>query len=161
VAQSNGVRLSGCTFKLGVVGPFSSRGTPDAVMTTTLSAASMAEFDAPLAGKLANSDDEEGDASTVDLYSRQTSSESEASSELAVADTVVVEGCKLLSQTKQIRPSLEDVLMSLPHFNEARSDVEEDSTEDEDAVLRIGQLARCYALGQEVGACSLHRRREH
>jgi hypothetical protein len=121
-------------------------------MATTLSAAAVAKFDAPSAVKFANSDDDEGDVSTVDLYSRQASTESEASSELTVSDTrggdKVIEECELDSQTKRVRPALEDVLMSLPHFREARSDAEEDSSEDEDAVLRIGQLARRFALGR-------------
>lgn len=134
-----------------MIGPLPARGSSYDVMTTTLSAAAMAEFDAPSAGKLANSDDE-GDVSTVDLYSRQASSDSEASCELPMVDTMggdkVVEECNLNSLTKRIRPALNDVLMSLPHFKEARSDVEEDSSEDEDAVLRIGQLARRFALGR-------------
>lgn len=127
-------------------------------MDTTLSAAAVAKFDAPSVGKLANSDDDEGDMSTVegdmstvDLYSRQASSESEAPSELLVSDTrggdKAIEECRRDSQTKRTRPALEDVLMSLPHFREARSDAEEDS-EDEDAVLHIGRLTRRFALGR-------------
>jgi len=145
-----------------VNGPFSARGCSDVVMTTTLSVAVMAEFDAPSSGKLANSDDDECYVSTADPWSRQTSntsSESEASWELPVADTrggdKVIEERKHNCQTKQIRPASEHVLMSLPHFREACS-VAEDSSEDEEAVLRIGQLARRYALGRRADACSSH-----
>jgi len=145
-----------------VNGPFSARGCSDVVMTTTLSAAAMSEFDAPSSGKLANSDVDEGYVSTADLWSRQTSqtsSESEASWELPIADTrgidKMVDERKHSFQTKQIRPASEHVLMSLPHFREACS-VAEDSSEDEEAVLRIGRLARRYALGRRADACASH-----
>jgi len=147
-----------------VVGPYSARGSSDAFMTTmtkTLSAAVMAEFDAPSARKLASSDDE-GDVSTVELHSRQTSnssSESEASLDLPVSGAAdeVVEERKLSSHARR---TLEDVITSLPHFKEARSDAD-DSSEDEDAVLRIGQLARLFALGRQADACSSRRRGGH
>jgi hypothetical protein len=129
-------------------------------MTTTLSAAAMADFEAPSAGKLVTSDDDEGDVSTVDLYSRRTSSESEASCELPTADPRAQTGernpideRRLNLQIKRTRPALEDVLLSLPHFQEACLGAEEDGSDDEDVVLRIGQLARRLALGHGADEC--------
>jgi len=160
-----------------MVGPFSARGLSDAVMTTTLIAAAVADFDAPSAGKLVTSDDDEGDVSTVDLSSRRASSESEASWELPMAEPRSqperraieerrggdnpIDERRLSLQSKRTRRALEDVLVSLPHFQEARSGAEEDSSDDEDVVLRVGQLARRLALGHGADECSSRQRPGH
>mmetsp|Transcript_88393 Transcript_88393/g.230368 ORF Transcript_88393/g.230368 Transcript_88393/m.230368 type:complete len:128 (+) Transcript_88393:72-455(+) len=123
-----------------MVGPFSARGLSDGVMTTALSAAAMSAFDAPSAGKPATSDDDEGDVSTVDVCSRRASSESE-------------EEQRPETPGRRARPALEAVLAALPHFEDARSGAEEDDSDDEDIVLRVGQLARRLALGCGADEC--------
>lgn len=145
-----------------MVGPFSAGALSDALMTTKLSAAAMADFDAPSAGKPLTSDDDECDVSTVDMYSRRTSSESEESWELPMADTrggdSPTEERGRGSQSRRARPALEDVLVSLPHFQEACSGVDVDGSDDEDIVLRVGQLARRLALGHGADECSSRQR---
>ena len=76
-------------------------------------------------------------------------------------DTAMIEECKPRLQTQRLRLAFEDVLASLPHFEEARSDLGEDCSEDEAAVHRIGQIVRRLALGHGATACSSHRQAGH
>jgi len=131
-------------------------------MTTALSAAAMSAFDAPSAGKPATSDDDEGDVSTVDVCSRRASSESEAEASWALSPMLgpgASDGCPAEEEQRpetpgrRARPALEAVLAALPHFEDARSGAEEDDSDDEDIVLRVGQLARRLALGCGADEC--------
>merc|ERR1711966_225385 len=92
--------------------------------------------------------DDEGERSTadqhsVDQHSRQTSEGSDGEGE---EDGAVFEGCAEHRQTTVNHPALVEVLASLPHFKDACICVEEDDSEDEDAVRRISQLAQRFAL---------------